>query len=86
MKNKHKYILRITTCDPIENMDMNRISGRLSTLVEHGEIFNEMDFVKEVENRSRLNEIDIDVLFQDILHMTEDEVDGYIFGRYEENE
>ena len=74
MKNRHKYLLRITTFEPIENMDLNRLSGRLSTLVEHGEIFNEKDFVKKVEDKSRLNEIDIDVLFQDILHMTEEEV------------
>ena len=77
MKNRHKYLLRITTFEPIENMDLNRLSGRLSTLVEHGEIFNEKDFVKKVEDKSRLNEIDIDVLFQDILHMTEEEVNDY---------
>lgn len=79
MKNeKNTYILRITTYDPIESMDMNRINGRLSTLVEHGEIFNEKDFVNEVQYKSRLNEIDIDVLFQDILHMTEEEVNEYL--------
>ena len=79
MKNdKNTYLLRITTFEPIENMDLNRLSGRLSTLVEHGEIFNEKDFVNTVQNKSRLNEIDIDVLFQDILHMTEEEVNEYL--------
>ena len=77
MKNKNTYLLRIATFDPIENIDLNRISGRLSMLIEHGEIFNEKDFVKKVEDMSRLNEIDIDILFQDILHMTEEEVNNY---------
>ena len=83
---KHIYLARITFLEPIEDKDPHDLARRLSSglrwsglRVDHAEMFNERDFVNDVWKASWLNEIDLDVLFQDILHISEEEVDRYLF-------
>ena len=76
------YLIRLVTPYDLDKMDMLEIEARLRPFqVRKAEIFNEEDFVKKVWDKSGLNEIDIDVLFQDILHIPEEEVEHYIFPK-----
>lgn len=78
---KKTYLVRVTTYEPIDGMDMNDLMHKMlgtGLPIHHAEIFDEKDFVREVWEKSGLNEIDIDVLFQDILHMTDEEVHRYL--------
>jgi len=85
-KGKHTYLVRLTLLDPIEGIDPHVFAHRISFggfRIDHGEIFKERDFVTKVWNMSRLNEIDLDNLFHDILHISEEEVDNYLFSEDE---
>jgi len=82
-EGKHTYLVRLTLLDPIEGIDPHVFAHRISFggfRIDHGEIFNERDFVKKVWEKSGLDEIALDDLFQDILHISEEEVDEYLFG------
>ena len=81
---KKTYLIRVTTYKSIEHMDMNDLAYKMLATglpIHHAEIIDESDFVKDVWREARLNEIDIDFLFNDILHISEEEVVRYLFGR-----
>ena len=86
MKRKRAYLIRLVTWDDLDSLDNKQLSElayKLNSVisVHHAEIFNEKFFVNEVWDKAGLNEIDIDVLFQDILHIPEEEVEHYIFPK-----
>jgi len=79
---KKNYLVRVTMLEPIGD-DLNELARKIALAglkVHHAEIFDESDFVKDVWKGARLNEIDIDFLFQDILHISEEEIVRYLFG------
>lgn len=76
---KRTYLVRITLYKK-PDMDLNELAHKLALAgipVHHAEIFDEFDFVNKCEDQSVLNEIDLDKLFFDILHITEDEMEHY---------
>jgi hypothetical protein len=82
-KGKHTYLVRLTLLDSIDDIDPHIFAHRISfggLRIDHGEVYNERDFVKKVWEKSGLNEIDLDDLFHDILHISEEEVDEYLFS------
>ena len=86
MNRKRVYLIRLVTWDDLDSLDRKQLCElayklNLVISVHHAEIFNEKDFVNEVWDKAGLNEIDIDVLFQDILHISEEEVDHYLFPK-----
>ena len=83
---KKTYLVRVTMFKSIEEMNIIELSHKLALAgvpIHHAEIFDESDFVNNVGNESVWNEIDLDKLFFDILHMTEEEVEQYrLEGRF----
>jgi hypothetical protein len=78
---KKTYLVRVTTYESIEHMDMNDLAYKMLATglpIHHAEIFDEKDFVNEVWEKSGLGEIGLDVLFHDILHITDEEEERYI--------
>lgn len=85
---KKTYIVRVTTYKSIDDMDINELMHKMLSTglpIHHAEIFDEKQFVRDVWDQSVWNEIDLDKLFFDILHMTEEEVDRYKGCENEEN-
>lgn len=78
---KKTYLVRVTTYAPIEDMNINKLAHKILSTglpIRNVEVFDEEKFVDEVYEKSGLNEIDVDVLLQDILHIAEEEVNKYM--------
>ena len=69
------YLIRLVTPYDLDKMDMLEIEARLRPFQpRQAEIFNADDFMKKCDEESSFNEIDIERLFDDVLHFDKEDV------------